>query len=73
MPARREWEGTCRSTPASRRCSRGIGVFAPILRRYGDPGDFECTDEESSRYDELCRGISREMLYMFSQVRSSTG
>jgi hypothetical protein len=35
---------------------------------YDDPKNFDGTEQEADKYDERCRQIAREMLYVFSQV-----
>ena len=41
-------------------------VFVP----YDDPKAFDGTELESEKYDQRSRQISREMLYLFSQVKA---
>lgn len=53
---------------ADHSCPVVIGATDRIAIPYEDPKGFDGTDEESTKYDECCRQIGREMLYLFSQV-----
>jgi hypothetical protein len=57
---------TC--SEADRSCPLVLGAAERIAIPYDDPRAFDRTDQESERYDERCRQIAREMLYLFSQV-----
>ncbi len=48
-----------------------LSVYVQSLSKLGKPVNlaFDGTDQEAARYDERCRHICREMLYLFSQVR----
>lgn len=45
------------------------GASLRVAIPYEDPKAFDGTERESAAYDERCRQISREMLYLFSRVR----
>ncbi len=45
------------------------GAAARFAIPYEDPKAFDGTKRESRAYDERCRQIAREMLYVFSRVR----
>jgi protein-tyrosine-phosphatase len=53
---------------ADRSCPLVIGATDRITIPYEDPKESDGTNEETSNYDERCRQICREMLYLFSQV-----
>ena len=53
---------------ADRNCPLVPGCAARIALPYDDPKDFDGTDREAAMYDERCRQIAREMLFVFSQV-----
>ena len=44
------------------------GAEERIAIPYDDPKAFDGTDQEEPQYDERCRQIAREMLYIFSKV-----
>jgi hypothetical protein len=46
------------------------GAEERIAITYEDPKSFDGTEREAEAYDERCRQIAREMLFVFSQVRS---
>jgi arsenate reductase (thioredoxin) len=54
---------TCSQADAA--CPTVIGAAARFSLPYDDPKAFDGTPEESSRYDERCAQIGREMLYIF--------
>jgi hypothetical protein len=60
---------TC--SQADRSCPVVRGAALRVAIPYEDPKAFDGTDREAEAYDERCRQISREMLYLFSQVRPS--
>lgn len=60
---------TC--TQADKACPTVNGARLRVAIPYKDPKAFDNTSEESAKYDERCRQISREMLFVFSQVRAS--
>ena len=45
-----------------------LGAAERIAITYEDPKAFDGTDREAEAYDERCRQIAREMLYVFSLV-----
>ncbi len=58
---------TCSS--ADKACPLVRGASLRIAIPFVDPKAFDGTDQEAARYDERCRQICREMLYLFSKVR----
>lgn len=57
---------TC--SQADESCPIVRGAAYRVAIPYDDPKAFDGTNLESVKYDERCRQISREMLYLFSQV-----
>lgn len=57
---------TCSS--ADEACPVVFGSAAHISLPFEDPKAFDGTDQETEKYDERCRQIAREMLYVFSSV-----
>lgn len=57
---------TC--SQADRSCPNVAGATVRIAIPYDDPKAFDGTPQESAKYDERCRQIAREMLYVFSNV-----
>jgi protein-tyrosine-phosphatase len=57
---------TC--SDADRNCPIVQGATMRVTIPYVDPGAYDDTDEEEAAYDERCRQISCEMLYLFSLV-----
>ena len=57
---------TC--SQADRACPLVIGATDRITIPYDDPKGYDGTDQESTKYDECCRQICREILYLFSRV-----
>ena len=53
---------------ADKACPNVAGASARIAIPFVDPKAFDGTDLESAKYDERCRQICREMLYVFSAV-----
>lgn len=51
---------------ADEACPTVVGASFRIAIPYDDPKDFDGTEQEASMYDERCREISREMLFVFS-------
>jgi arsenate reductase len=51
---------------ADEACPTVAGASFRIAIPYDDPKDFDGTDKEAQKYDERCRQISREMLFVFS-------
>lgn len=59
---------TC--SQADRTCPAVQGAALRVSLPYEDPKTFDGTDREASAYDDRCRQIGREMLYLFSRVRA---
>ena len=57
---------TC--SQADNACPLVIGATDRIAIPFDDPKVFDGTGQEAAKYDERCRQIAREMLYVFSQV-----
>lgn len=57
---------TC--SQADEACPYVPGAEFRVSIPYEDPQAFDGTGEEAARYDERCRQISREMLFLFSRV-----
>jgi len=57
---------TCSQADAN--CPIVHGAAERVSIPFGDPKDFDGTDRETAKYDERCRQISVEMLYVFSRV-----
>ncbi len=57
---------TCSSADAS--CPIVFGAAERFAIPYDDPKEFDGTEREAEAYDERCRQIAREMLYLFSVV-----
>ena len=51
-----------KSCPVVKGCSRRVALL------YEDPKKFDDTPQEAAGYDERCRQICREMLYLFAKV-----
>jgi protein-tyrosine-phosphatase len=58
---------TCSQADASCPVVKGSALRVALF--FDDPKVADGTPEESATYDERCRQISREMLYLFSQIR----
>jgi protein-tyrosine-phosphatase len=58
---------TC--SQADRDCPLVLGATERIAIPYDDPKTFDGTNQEAAKYDERCRQIGREMLYVFSRVK----
>lgn len=58
---------------ADRACPVVSGATARIAVPYDDPKDSDGTPAEMRTYDERCRQIAREMLYVMSLVRDQGG
>jgi protein-tyrosine phosphatase/arsenate reductase len=54
---------------AAKACPVVRGASARVAIPFDDPKAFDGTDLEAAKYDERCRQICREMLYVFSQVK----
>jgi protein-tyrosine-phosphatase len=59
---------TC--SEADKNCPTVEGASFRVAIPYEDPKAFDGTALESAKYDERCRQISREMLWLFSKVRA---
>jgi len=57
---------TCSHADAA--CPMVVGATERFSITYQDPKAFDGTDREAEAYDERCRQIGREMLFVFSQV-----
>ncbi len=57
---------TC--SDAETRCPVVMGAASRFAITYDDPKQADDTAEEAARYDERCRQIAREMLFVFSQA-----
>jgi arsenate reductase len=53
---------------ADEACPVVAGASFRISIPYDDPKEFDGTNEEALKYDESCRRISREMLFVFSRL-----
>ncbi len=60
---------TCSTADAA--CPLVPGAVARISIPYEDPKAFDGTEREEQAYDERCRQIAREMLYVFRAARSA--
>lgn len=58
---------TC--SEADSRCPLVVGAAERVAIPYDDPKAFDDTASESEAYDERCRQIGCEMLYLFSRIR----
>lgn len=58
---------TCSDADAG--CPFVPGASLRVAVHYEDPRHFDGTDCETAAYDERCRQIAREMLYVFSLIR----
>lgn len=59
---------TCSQADAA--CPLVLGASERFAITYEDPKAFDGTDREFAAYDERCRQIAREMLFVFSRVGS---
>lgn len=59
---------TC--STADENCPVVPGASTRVAIPYDDPGESDGTRREKEAYDDCCRRISREMLYVFSRVRT---
>lgn len=57
---------TC--SQADKACPLVKGAAVRIALPFEDPKTYDDTPEETARYDERCRQIAREMLFVFSNV-----
>jgi len=58
---------TCSQADAA--CPIVRGAATRVATPYDDPKAFDGTPEETAKYDERCRQIATETLYVFSKVR----
>jgi arsenate reductase (thioredoxin) len=58
---------TCSQADAA--CPNVKGATARIAIPYDDPKAFDGTPEETAKYDERCKQIATETLYVFSKVK----
>jgi arsenate reductase len=58
---------TC--SEADKACPTVNGATARIAVPYNDPKEFDGTPQETAKYDERCRQIATETLYIFSKVK----
>jgi hypothetical protein len=56
-----------KSCPIVKGCSHRVALV------YEDPKKFDGTPQETAAYDDRCRQICREMLYLFSKVHVACG
>ena len=56
---------------ADRACPAVPGATARVAIPFEDPKSSDGTPQESATYDERCAQIAREVLFMFSEVRSA--
>jgi hypothetical protein len=57
---------------ADKQCPIVEGASLRISLPFDDPKDFDGTPQEAQKYDERCRQIARELLYLFSEVQTVT-
>ena len=62
---------TCSQADAA--CPLVLGAAERFTITYEDPKAFDDTDREAAAYDERCRQIAREMLFVFSRVGLGRG
>jgi protein-tyrosine-phosphatase len=60
---------TC--SDAHDKCPMVEGASLRVAIHFADPKIADGTDQETARYDERCAQISREMLYLFSLVKTA--
>ncbi len=58
-------------TDADEKCPTVAGATARVSLPFDDPKAFDGTPQEAAKYDERCRDIARELLWVFSQVARS--
>jgi len=61
---------TCSSADTA--CPVVDGAAERIVIPFDDPKAFDGSEQEAEKYDERCRQIAREMLYVFSEVSRRT-
>lgn len=69
---RKEFCAVMTCSEADESCPYVEGAGLRVAVPYEDPKAFDGTAQEAAKYDERCRQISREMLYLFSRVSLST-
>lgn len=55
---------------ANKKCPLVLGSALRVAITYEDPKAFDGTEREAAAYDERCRQISREILYVFAHCNS---
>lgn len=60
---------TC--SDADENCPMVAGAAGRFAISYEDPKAFDGTEQEAEKYDERCRQIAREMLYLMSRVQAN--
>jgi arsenate reductase (thioredoxin) len=58
---------TC--SQADKACPAVKGATSRVAVPYDDPKEFDGTPQETAKYDERCRHIATETLYVFSKVK----
>lgn len=58
---------TC--SQADKACPAVKGAVSRVAVPYDDPKEFDGTPQEAAKYDERCRQIATETLYVFSKVK----
>lgn len=53
---------------ADAKCPAVTGAATRVALPYDDPKAFDGTPEEAAKYDERCRDIAREMLWLFADL-----
>ncbi len=56
---------------ADEKCPTVAGAAARVALPFDDPKAFDGTAQEAAKYDERCRDVAREMLWVFSRVARS--
>ena len=59
---------TC--SQADEACPVVKGAIARVAVPYDDPKEFDGTSQETAKYDERCKQIATETLYVFSKVKN---
>ena len=60
---------TC--SQADKACPVVKGAASRVAVPYDDPKDFDGKPQEQTKYDERCKQIARETLYVFSKVKTT--
>ena len=64
----RDFAAVMTCSAADQSCPIVAGAKLRVAIAYDDPKLADGTPEETARYDERCRQIAREMLFVFSQI-----